>query len=335
MKLKLLFLFIIFSSLIVAQAPISNYFSDPASQFAIVSGTVDNAPSGANATWSFSGLTQAGTNTDTFAAPTGAEMASYPGTTQVYTITDGAMNANQVFYELAGSTLSLTGASNANFTLDYNTDNALIGTYPLAFGTPATNDAIAGTINAQGQSPSYTGTINTEVDAYGALSFDVAGLGSYSGSVTRIVTTQNINFFVSGIFPGSVTITSHYYYKDSDGALVFRTTDGNITVAIAGIDQDFSSAEGLITNTLSTDSVVLDSNAIKLYPIPVEDRLEIDYNTNTLSIESIEIIDGNGKIILTSNTNFNHINTTNLNSGFYIISMSTNKGIVRRKFIKK
>lgn len=333
MKIKLLFLFSAFSCFLNAQAPINDYFGDPVSQYAIVSGTVDESPTGANATWNFSGLTQVGTNTDTFAAPTAGESVSYPGTTQVLTITDGAMNTNQVFYELDGSTLSLIGASNSDFTLDYNTDNALIGTYPLTFGSPATNDAIAGTISAQGQTPNYTGTIVTEVDAYGTLSFDVAGQGSYSGPVTRIVTTQNIAFFVGGVFPGSVTVTSQYYYKDSDGALVFRTTNGNITIAIAGINQDFSSSEGLITNTLSMTDTVLDTNAIKLYPNPVEENLNIKLNDAFL-IQSIVINDVNGRTVFISQNNIDQINTSKLQSGFYTISIITNRGSVSKKFIK-
>ena len=334
MKIKLLSLFCVLGLLANAQAPINNYFSSPFSQYALVSGTVDESPTGANATWNFSGLTQVDTNTDTYAAPTAGELTLYPGTTQVLSITDGAMNASQIFYSVAGSTLSLTGASNPNFTIDYNTDNAEIGTYPLTFGAGTNTDNMAGTLTAQGQTVNYTGTIATDVDAYGSLSFDVAGLGAYTGNVTRVVTTQNISFFVAGIFPGTVTIMSNYYYKDSDGALVFRTTEGNITVAIAGINQDFSSAEGLITNTLSVEDNQVALNYIKLYPNPVENDLNIRLN-HSIYLESVRINDINGKTVLVSKNGETVISTNQLQAGFYTITIVTNKGLTTRKFIKK
>lgn len=333
MKKQLLLLFSITTFLVSAQAPINDYFGDPMSQYAIISGSVDNSASGANATWNFTGLTQAGTNTDTFAAPTGGELTSYPGTTQVLSITDTNMNANQVFYALSGSTLSLTGASNPEFTLDYNGDNALIGTYPLTFGTAANNDAISGTINAQGQTASYTGTITNEVDAHGTLSFNIAGLGSYSGSVTRIVTTQNISFSIV-IFPGTATITSYYYYKDSDGSLVFRTNAGNVSVPSLNINESFSTTEGLITNTLSINGEASQLDGIKIFPNPVSEYLSIQSN-ESISIQSIQVIDINGRTVLTQKESLDTINTEQLQSGFYTLSISTDKGSLTRKFIKK
>lgn len=333
MKKLLLLLFCISTFLISAQAPINDYFGDPMSQYAIISGSVNNTPSGANATWNFSGLTQAGTNTDTFAAPTGGELTSYPGTTQVLSITDTNMNANQVFYALSGSTLSLTGASNPEFTLDYNGDNALIGTYPLTFGTAANNDAISGTINAQGQTASYTGNIVTEVDAHGTLSFDIAGLGSYNGSVTRIVTTQNISFSIV-IFPGTATITSYYYYKNSDGSLVFRTNNGSVSVPGFNINESFSTTEGLITNTLSIGDNASQLNAIKIYPNPVNEYLNIQPNESIL-IESIQVIDINGRVVLSQKEHLNTLNTSQLQSGFYTLSISTESGSIMKKFLKK
>ncbi len=333
MKKQLLLSFIIISFLSNAQAPINDYFGDALSEYALVTGTVDNSPTGANATWNFSGLTQTDTNTDTFAAPTAVELSSYPGTTQVLTITDTGMNTNQVFHALSGSTLSLTGASNPEFTLDYNTDNAEIGTYPLTFGSPTNTDNIAGTIFAQGQTANYTGTINTTVDAHGNLSFDVVGLGSYNGNVTRIVTTQTISFTIAFVFPGTAVITSYYYYKDSDGSLAFRTNDGVISVPGLDINEGFSTREGLVTNTLSTDETASQNNTIKLYPNPVNDYLHIQLD-NSVSIQSITITDINGRTVLNKKDIVDTINTSQLQSGFYMISISTDKGLLTKEFIK-
>ncbi|WP_452221920.1 T9SS type A sorting domain-containing protein [Lacinutrix salivirga] len=334
MKIKLLLLFCITTTLAIAQAPINNYFSPAMSQFAIVSGTIDQTPNGANAAWDFGTLTSGGTNTDTYAAPTAGELASYPGTTQVLTITDNASNTNQAFFKVTGSALSLIGASNPEFTLDYNTDNALVGSYPLTFGGTATVDAIAGTINAQGQSPTYTGTIITEVDAYGMLDFEVTGQGTYTGSVTRIKSEQSINFTLFGFIPGTALITSYNYYKDADGALVFRTSEGNVSVPGANINESFSSAEALITNTLSINQNDLIANTMSLYPNPTENVLTIKIN-NTVAIQSVKIIDINGRTVLTAEGNANTINVNALQTGLYTVSIITEYGIVNKKFIKK
>jgi hypothetical protein len=332
MKIKLLLLFCLSTVLIQAQAPVTNYFSAPLSEYAIVSGTTDQTATGANATWNFSGLTSTENNIDTYTAPTAGQLADYPGTTQVFTITDEAMNATDAFFKVVGSDLSLTGASNPQFVLDYNTDNAFIGTYPLTFGTAATVDNIAGQIMAQGQTANYTGTITTEVDAHGTLTFDVVGQGTYSGSVTRIKTVQQIGFTIV-IFPGTASITTYNYYKDSDGALVFRTTDGGVDVP--GVLTDtFSSAEALITNTLSIDDNQLLANEITIYPNPAQNVLNIQL-ANSNAIEFVRILDINGRTVLTTNDNSNVIDVNSLQAGFYIVTVSTQAGTVTKKFIKE
>jgi len=333
MKIKLLFLnFCALTLLANAQAPINNYFSTAMSQYAAVTGTIDHSPSGAGVSWVFDPLSPSGTNVDTYMAPTAAQLATYPNTTEVLTITDGSMNENQFFYELAGSTLSLTGASNAEFSIDYNTDNALIGTYPLTFGTAPTVDAIAGQLMAQGQSPTYTGTITTEVDAYGMLDLEVTGLGSYNGSITRVRTEQNIGFTIAGFFPGTLDIVSYNYYKDDDGALVFRSTDGAIVVNGLGINETFATNEALITNTLTTDENQQALDLVKLYPNPADVYLNVELSASE-TIASITIIDVNGKTVLTTINKTIYID--DLTAGLYFVNITTNKTAVTKKFIKK
>ncbi|WP_047547176.1 T9SS type A sorting domain-containing protein [Psychroserpens sp. Hel_I_66] len=332
MKTKLLLSF--FASILFAgaQSPISNYFSAPLSEFAVVSGTIDQTPTGPNANWNFSGLTSTETNVDTYTTPTAAQLADYPGTTQVFTITDGAMNTNQTFYKVVGSELSLTGAGNTQFTLDYNTDNAFIGTYPLTYGTSPTVDNIAGQIEAQGQTPNYTGTITTEVDAYGTLTFNVTVQGSYTGNVTRVRTVQVISFTVV-IFPGTATIVTNTYYKDSDGSLVFRTNDGSVSVPGVGVNESFSTSEALITNTLSVEDNNPVSNLIEMYPNPARDVLTI--RSNSIAIEDVSIMDINGRRVLTSNTENETINISSLKTGIYLVAISSESGTITKKLIKQ
>jgi hypothetical protein len=333
MKIKLLLLFCTTTFLLQAQAPISNYFSANNSQFETVSSTIDQSPTGANATWGFGTLTSTGTNIDTFAAPTAAQLAGFPGTTQVLTVTDDAMNTNDAFFKVVGSDLSLTGANNPQFSLDYNTDNAFIGTYPLTFGTGPTVDNIAGQITAQGQTANYTGTVTSEVDGYGSLSFNVVGQVAFSGNVTRVKTVQSISFTIINIFPGNASITTYNYYDDSDGTLLFRTSEGTVVVPGLAISESFSSAEAATKNTLSVDDNQLLTNTLTIYPNPAQDVLYIEFS-NSQSITSVQVMDMNGRMVLTNNGTKN-IDITALQAGFYVVAVATEKGTVIQKFIKK
>lgn len=332
MKKLLLFTVSLFTGLTYGQQPINNYFSAPLSEFAIVSNTIDHSTSGANAVWSFGTLTLAGTNNDSFAAPSATELTSYPGTTLVLTISGAA--SSQVFHKVTGSDLSLTGASNPEFTLNYNTDNALIGTYPLTYGNAAINDNIAGDITAEGLNTSYTGTINTEVDAHGTISFSVTGQGAYSGNVTRVISQQSIAFNFFGIAPGTATMTTINYYKNADGALVFRSTSGAINVSAPfNVNETFSSNEALITNTLSVADATIAANSIQLYPNPVQETLYIK-DVNNVQISTIQIIDISGRAVLTIKGNQNTINLSILQSGLYLVQLNTSEGVITRKILK-
>lgn len=333
MKCKLLSVFFTVPFLINAQSPINNYFSVPLSQYVDVTGPIDHNPTGSNAVWDFGSLTSSVVNIDTYAAPTATEVATYPGTTQVFTITDDAMNTSVAFFKVDGSDISLTGANNPELTIDYNTDNAFVGSYPLTFGSAINVDNIAGELQAQGQSSNYTGTITVDVDAYGSLAFEVVGQGTYSGDVTRILTVQDISFTVGGIFPGTATISNYNYYKDADGALVFRSSDGIISVPSLNINIPISSAEALVTNTLSITNTAI-SGSVKIYPNPAQDILHIDLD-NLSDFQTITIVDVNGRVVLTSNAIERSIDIKTLETGFYTLTMLTKTGTIVKKFIKQ
>ncbi|NOX87207.1 MAG: T9SS type A sorting domain-containing protein [Chlorobi bacterium] len=72
----------------------------------------------------------------------------------------------------------------------------------------------------------------------------------------------------------------------------------------------------------------------KMYPNPVEDILNIDDVTD---VNKIVISDASGKLIESVSVNSNRvsISTSGLNSGVYIVSFYTEKGILTSKFMKK
>ena len=73
-----------------------------------------------------------------------------------------------------------------------------------------------------------------------------------------------------------------------------------------------------------------------IYPFPVEHQLQF-YSANAI-LNKIEIIDLNGRIVLSQNSiNANKINldVNSLSSGIYITNIFFNQRMIQRRFIKK
>lgn len=335
MKTKLPFLFLLVPVLFFAQAPINNFFSVPMSTYAIVDSnpTIDQSASGAGLVWNFTSLNSLGTNTDTYALPTAGEIATYPGTTEVSTVTtSGSMDENKIFAKDIAGAFSFTGVSAAGIELNYIADNAFLGTFPLSF-TDTTSDSVSGTFTSDSGSGTFDGTITTTVDAHGTLNMNNLGEGNYSGSVTRLKVVQDLTLYVS-VFTGTVFQTSYYYYDNSNGNLVFRSNTADIEFAIAGIDDTITLMESFLTNPLSTPKNTFVTNDFKVFPNPVSDVLNIELNNNK-PIKSILVTDMSGRTILKNTNMESSLNVGHLQKGLYLITIQTEIGISTMKFLKK
>ena len=83
--------------------------------------------------------------------------------------------------------------------------------------------------------------------------------------------------------------------------------------------------------SLSVNENNLESS-ITIYPNPVVDELTIDLNSG-LELKQAFIYSLSGQLI--AQTNKPNLNLERLNSGFYILIIETNKGIVNKKLVKK
>ena len=85
----------------------------------------------------------------------------------------------------------------------------------------------------------------------------------------------------------------------------------------------------------SNDAVVtiIATAEIQIYPNPVKDELRI--KNDELRIKSVEILDLSGKTLLSQSSNLSQINVATLASGIYFVKITTDKGIVTRKFVKE
>ena len=73
------------------------------------------------------------------------------------------------------------------------------------------------------------------------------------------------------------------------------------------------------------------NNALKLYPNPASNQLQI--NTDQ-TIMSVLVSDINGKTVEVNRSN-NTIDVSTLSSGLYFIQVETESGILREKFMKE
>jgi hypothetical protein len=100
----------------------------------------------------------------------------------------------------------------------------------------------------------------------------------------------------------------------------------------------FDSNPAIITNTfqttfvnpLSNESFLL--NEISIYPNPTNEILNINYGTSNIDIKSIEIHDLLGKLVYQTKSKTELINVSSLNSGIYLITISTESN---EKMVKK
>ena len=81
--------------------------------------------------------------------------------------------------------------------------------------------------------------------------------------------------------------------------------------------------------TTAVDDVQADN--LKIYVVNGELRIE----NGELRIEKVEVVDLSGKSLLSQTSNLSQINVAHLASGIYFVKITTDSGIVTRKFVKE
>ena len=337
MKTKLLLLTSLFSCVCFSQT-ILTFASDPNTDYTIVNPTmtIDQTPTGANAVWSFSVPTPSGTNIDTYAVPTAAQLTTYPGTTEVLSITTqgGTPTVSEFFLKEDSTGTSITGVSQGDIVLNYSGTNAFIGLFPLSFGANNSNP-VSGAFSYQGTSGTFTGTVTATVDAYGILNIIEPIFFDYAGNVTRLRIDQTLSFSIPPIFNniGTLTQTTYYYYDSAADNLAFRYNSVSLVSTFLGIDQTTETYERNTAVTLSINTI--EASRFQLYPNPAKDYITIDSEDNQV-IKSVSIIDVQGRNVFTTNGNTTKISVASLQQGMYFMTLETETGTsTSKKFIKQ
>ncbi|CAH8281613.1 putative secreted protein (Por secretion system target) [Mariniflexile fucanivorans] len=313
MKTKLLLLALFVTMLGYSQTAIEQFQSATGSQFVRVTGTINQSPTGANASWDFTGLSDTSTiYSDTYSSST---IQTKEGSTLIAEIVLNTSGATSIISE------KLEG-----FELNFS-NYGIIGTFPLSYNY-SNSDTVSGTFSGGGVSGTVANSSNivVSVDAYGTLK-----VGAFDGAVTRLKMVQNLSLNIT--FPpitASGTLTSYFYYDANSTNLIFRTN--HLEVSDAGIDTTIM--ERLYNNPLSNDKFHISNSDLSLVSNPVQEVLRLNVSNN-IKIQRITILDVLGKIVLKVDTNESSIPVNQLKSGLFFASITTDKGVVIKKFIKK
>ncbi|KAB8151325.1 T9SS type A sorting domain-containing protein [Kordia sp. TARA_039_SRF] len=337
MKTKLLVLALFFSFAGFSQT-IPIYTSFPGTNFTIVTpaAPLDQSPTGANVFWTFDNLTSAGTNIDTYAAPDATQLSTYPGTTEVQTITTQGMppTTSTFFLKTDAVGTFITGASQGDIELNYNTTNAFLGQFPLVFGE-SNSGAVAGTFTYQGTSGTFTGTLSTTVDAHGTLTLPNPLGSDYLGDVTRLRIDQSLSFSIPPIFNniGTLTQTTYYYYDDNAINIAFRYNNAVIVSGFLGINETTETHERNTGLTLSRNTVA--ASQFEIYPNPATNFITVN-TAEGQTIAKVSIVDMQGRNVFTSSNVSSRISVANLQQGMYFLTLEMASGASStKKFIKQ
>ena len=162
-------------------------------------------------------------------------------------------------------------------------------------------------------------------------------------------------FYKSPQILGNEIVASEYFIDEDPGiglATSVPITQGQIVDELLNIaiPEDLSEGEHLmhlrVKRTDGTWSLygrpesltVLSVNnlsfeTLKLFPNPVEDVLNISFRNGTL--DSVKIIDFNGKILFEKSEHLEQVQLQDLASGVYLIQIKTSSGAISKKIIKK
>jgi len=106
------------------------------------------------------------------------------------------------------------------------------------------------------------------------------------------------------------------------------TNDGDVPATHGGRDLWLFSIN---YGTTGIESITNDE--LRIYPNPVKDYLR--FTNYELRFNKVEILDLSGKTLMSQSSNLSPINVTNLPAGIYFVKITTDNGIITRKFIKE
>ena len=229
------------------------------------------------------------------------------------------------------------------------------GNYQNAAGTGTGNDFSAEltnlTPNTQYFYKAYITTADTTV--YGAeLNFttlpeDVEPCATPTGLNTTDITKESVKV----IWDNVDGVIWHIQYRQGDGA--FSTADASTNSYVITdlnpettyeIQVQADCGDGNVSAWATTTATTLADgvnnyleNSVVLYPNPAKEVINVQCTMNEWNGATIEVLDVYGKLLQTlkADSEITQINVSNLANGMYFVRMTTEQGVVTKRFVKK
>ncbi len=239
----------------------------------------------------------------------------------------------------AGHTLlALNDGTKPFFNETTSTGGAPCGGIPLTLTTPSIQNGIAVTFESDlPVAPTFF-----EFKVY----LNVAGTITPAGFPVN-VGLANTQFFIS-LERTSVTSGELRIYSDIARTILVGSSGlFTIPASISGLNtvdigtNEWQNHDRMLTgflknlcisntSSLANETNEFSKNVIKVYPNPTKNILNVTSNDE---IKSLELVDLNGRMII-KNENLESINIENLNSGLYLMKISTQNGVSTQRIIK-
>lgn len=292
---------------------------------------LDHAASGANAQWHFDGLSVEAEEEYLNQSPTVAEASAFPGATKR---TDFRVANNVVGVEFtANDGSAIVALQTQQFALTY-TDAADLGTFPMSFGY-ANTDSVSGTYQYGTYTGTFSGTLTTSVDGYGTMLSDFL---QNPVAVVRLKTVQALNVQYSPFGNvGTVVITTYHYYDTSLSPgrdwPFFKSTSTAISIPLLGVNETDTALEIQNSTFLLRNPEFSNKTKVTLSPNPAQDVLNLRFADGYV-IESAAVSDLTGKKVLAETGNAPAIDISGLQSGVYLLTLTSKLGSETHRFVK-
>ena len=230
------------------------------------------------------------------------------------------------------------------------------GDYQNVTGSGSGNTFVANLTNLTASTQyffkAYITTADTTV--YGAeLSFttlpeDVDPCATPTGVTTSNITKESITVSWDNV----EGVTWHVQYRQVNGTFASADASTNSYVITGLIPEttyeiqvqadcgngNVSAWSEMVTATTLPDAVnnYLE-NSVVLYPNPAKEVINVQCTMNEWNGATIEVLDVYGKLLQTlkADSEITQINVSNLANGMYFVRMTTEQGVVTKRFVKK
>lgn len=328
MKKTLLLSFLLAAGITVAQNPIATLNGTLAAgeqtqpyQVVNVTANINQAVGGMNMLWNFGLATPVIGKSYINATPTAEMLDSFPGSAMM---SIGVETNDPDFTDITflSSSYALTGVVNDEYVIYYDTDPGSFGTFPLQYGD-LTADTVGGSYFYDGYEGTFTGTLTSEVDAYGTATFGP----NESAFVTRLRSVEVLELSYPGFgVVGSYVQTTYRYYREGDKWPVFKSTRTTIDIPALEIDSDVWVYEKADVDLATGNH---DAIAVAVSPNPVRSKAYISGAGEQLSVTVTDLL---GKTVLEANGA--ELDFSSLPSGMYLARITGAQGTTVKKIVK-